>query len=76
VVSYFKNGKVPVWTFDEVQKDTLDLPLGLVVKEVASKINRHAFNLRAPDAKAFLDGVKNSTDYQDPMIKEVVDLLI
>lgn len=47
VTAYFKNGKVPVWAFREVEEPTYNIPISLVVKEVATKINRIVFGVQA-----------------------------
>lgn len=38
--AYFFNGKVPVWSMKEVEEPCINMPLSLLVKEIASKINR------------------------------------
>ncbi len=43
ITAYFKNSKVPVWSFDEVERPCYQIPLEVVVKEIAAKINAHVF---------------------------------
>lgn len=47
---FVKRGKVPVWSFDEIVQPTLNEPLSLAVKELASKISRELYGARASDA--------------------------
>lgn len=49
VVSYFLYGKVPVWSMNEVQKPCFDMPASILVKEIASKINRLALGYSMSD---------------------------
>jgi len=51
VTFYFESGKTPVWSFNEVEDPCYNVPVSLMVKEIASKINRLYFGLKAPDAK-------------------------
>ena len=51
ITGYFKNGKVPVWAFREVEEPTYNIPISLLVKEAASKINRIAFGVQASSAE-------------------------
>jgi len=51
VVFYFKRGKVPVMAFKEVEDPCYNVPVSLMVKEIASKINRYRFGLRTSDDK-------------------------
>lgn len=61
VVFYFKRGKVPVWAFREVEDPCYNVPVSLMVKEIASKINRYYFGLQAPDdkIKSLVDDINN-----------------
>lgn len=47
---FVKRGKVPVWSFDEIVEPTLNQPLSLVVKEVASKIAVYLYDKKVNDA--------------------------
>lgn len=47
VAFYFKRGKVPVWAFREVEEPCYNVPMSLMVNEIASKINYHYFGLQA-----------------------------
>lgn len=49
ITSYFKNGKVPVWAFREVEHPCYNVPISLMIKEVASKVNRYSMKYIAPD---------------------------
>lgn len=62
VVAYFKNGKVPVWSFDEVIEPCYTIPINIAVKEFASKVNRLTINASISDADvdAIAEGIKNS----------------
>jgi hypothetical protein len=51
VTAYFKNGKVPVWAFREVEEPTYNIPISLMIKELASKVNDRVFEVRASDAE-------------------------
>jgi hypothetical protein len=64
IVFYFKRGKVPVWAFREVEEPCYNVPVSLMVKEIASKINRYCFDLQVPDEKVkmLIDDVNNRFD--------------
>ena len=64
VVFYFKRGKVPVWAFREVEDPCYNVPVSLMVKEIASKINRYYFGLQASDdkIKSLVDDINNQFD--------------
>jgi len=49
IKAYFYNGKTPVWSMEEIEEPCFTIPVSIMIKEVASKINRAVFNLRAPD---------------------------
>lgn len=44
VRAYFLYGKVPVWSMSEVHEPCLTMPMTILVKDVASKINRFALH--------------------------------
>lgn len=44
--AYFFNGKVPVWSMNEIQEPCINLPLSIIIKEIASKINRVAIGAK------------------------------
>jgi hypothetical protein len=48
--AYFFNGKVPVWSISEVEDPCFNIPMSLMVKEIASKINTCAINASTGDA--------------------------
>lgn len=51
IKAYFYNGKTPVWSMTEIEKPCFTIPVSILIKDVASKINRAVFKLRAPDEK-------------------------
>lgn len=64
VVFYFKRGKVPVWAFKEVEDPCYNVPVSLMVKEIASKINRFYFDFQASDEKikSLVDDINTQFD--------------
>jgi hypothetical protein len=48
ITAYFKNSKVPVWAFSEVERPCYQIPVEAVVKEIAAKINTHVFHRVTP----------------------------
>jgi len=50
ILAYFFNGKVPVWSVGEVWGPCVDIPQSILVKEIASKINRNLLKFKAGDA--------------------------
>ncbi|NPU84206.1 MAG: HEAT repeat domain-containing protein [Syntrophaceae bacterium] len=51
IKAYFYNGKVPVWSMDEIEEPCFNTPISVIIKEVASKINREVFKFSIPDEK-------------------------
>ncbi len=51
IPSFFFNSKIPVWSMDEIQKPCVSDPMGVVVKDVASKINQCTFSYGASDVE-------------------------
>jgi len=51
IKAYFYNGKTPMWDMKEVEEPCFTIPVSIIIKDVASKINRAVFNLRASDGK-------------------------
>ena len=43
ITAYFKNSKVPMWAFREVERPVYQIPLEVIVKEIAAKLNVHVF---------------------------------
>jgi HEAT repeats len=43
ITAYFKNSKVPVWAFREVERPCYQIPMEVIVKEIAAKLNAHVF---------------------------------
>lgn len=48
ITAYFKNSKVPVWAFREVERPCYQIPVEVIVKEIAAKVNAHAFGRVTP----------------------------
>jgi hypothetical protein len=51
IKAYFYNGKMPVWTMSEIEDPCFNIPISIIIKDVASKINQAVFNYSAPDEK-------------------------
>ena len=51
IKAYFYGGKTPVWSMDELEDPCFNIPISIMIKDVASKINRAVFNYAAPDEK-------------------------
>jgi hypothetical protein len=51
ITAYFKNGKVPVMAFREVEEPCYNVPVSLIVKEISTKINKHVYGLQSSDEK-------------------------
>ncbi len=51
IKAYFYNGKTPWWSMKEIEEPCFTIPISIIIKEVASKINRAVFNLQASDQK-------------------------
>ncbi len=66
--AYFYNGKTPVWSMNEINEPCFDIPTSIIIKEVASKINKAIFALQAPDAK--IDALTAEIDAEIPLKKE------
>ena len=49
IPAYFFNSKLPVWSMNEIEKPCLSIPMSIMVKEIASKINRCVFNYSISD---------------------------
>ncbi|MCX7098878.1 MAG: HEAT repeat domain-containing protein [Methylococcales bacterium] len=47
ITAYFKNSKVPVWAFSEVERPCYQIPVEVVVKEIAAKLNTHVYKKTA-----------------------------
>lgn len=50
VPAYYHAGKVPKWSMSEIAEPTYNVPLRLVVRDVATKLNRAFFNATADPA--------------------------
>jgi hypothetical protein len=51
IKAFFYGGKMPVWSMHELEEPCFNIPISLIIKDVASKINRVIFNYSAPDEK-------------------------
>jgi hypothetical protein len=49
IMAYFLYGKTPVWSMNEVQEPCFNMPASILVKEIAAKINRLAFDYSMSD---------------------------
>ncbi len=49
--AYFLYGKVPVWSMSEIHEPCLNMPMTILVKEIASKINRYSLNYSVSTAR-------------------------
>jgi hypothetical protein len=68
IVTFFKRGKVPVWSFNEVIDPTYSTPLGLTSKEFAAKLGRILFGANLSDSQvdALIDKTNGVTvDFRD-----------
>jgi HEAT repeat protein len=48
ITAYFKNSKTPVWAFGEVERPCYQIPVEVMVKEIAAKINAQVFGRVTP----------------------------
>ncbi|HUI25422.1 MAG TPA: HEAT repeat domain-containing protein [Candidatus Kryptonia bacterium] len=48
ITAYFKNSKVPVWAFREVERPCYQIPVEVIVKEIAAKVNAQVFGRVTP----------------------------
>lgn len=62
IAVFVKRGKVPVWSFDEIVEPTLNEPLSLAVKELASKVAYELYGAKTSDeaVDALVDKVTNA----------------
>ena len=74
VTAYFKNGKVPVWAFSEVEEPTYNIPIGLLVKEVATKINRIVFGVQASSEEVHRIAASVQVDTSKLVYRRVFEL--
>lgn len=51
IKAFFYGGKTPVWSMNELEEPCFNIPVSIIIKDVASKINRVVFNYAAPDEK-------------------------
>ena len=51
IKSYFYNGRMPVWSMNEIEEPCFTIPMSIMIKDIASKVNQVVLNLRTPDEK-------------------------
>ncbi|OGQ94369.1 MAG: hypothetical protein A2521_09865 [Deltaproteobacteria bacterium RIFOXYD12_FULL_57_12] len=49
VIAYFLYGKTPIWSMGEIQAPCFDMPMSILVKEIAAKINRISLHYSLSD---------------------------
>lgn len=76
IKAYFYNGKVPIWSMDEIQEPCFATPASFLIKDVASKINKHFFNLQASDVKVnqLSEEIENDLSKGASPISKVLEL--
>ncbi|MBN2402350.1 MAG: hypothetical protein JXN64_08105 [Spirochaetes bacterium] len=47
--AYIYNGKAPVWSMNEIMEPCFNIPVAILIKDIASKINRAHFQHKASD---------------------------
>jgi hypothetical protein len=74
--AYFFNGKVPVWSISEIDESCFHMPQSILVKDIASKVNRAAFRFTADDAKVTALTAKAATkdEVNDGPFVELIQL--
>lgn len=78
IKAFFYNGRMPVWSMSEIEEPCFNIPASIMVKDIASRINKAAFNRSAPDAsvqelKARIDSDIAKKDYSESFWR-VIDL--
>lgn len=51
IKAYFYNGRMPVWSMNEIAEPCFNIPVSIMVKDIASKINKVAFALSVSDSR-------------------------
>lgn len=74
VTFYFKRGRVPVWSFNEIEEPCYNVPVSLMVKEIASKINRYCFGLKASTEKVRALAKDINTNFNEISFLKVLEL--
>jgi hypothetical protein len=74
ITFYFKRGKVPVWSFNEIEEPCYNVPVSLMVKEIASKINRYCFGLEASTEKVRALAQDINTNFNEFSFLKVLEL--
>ncbi|MCK5916374.1 MAG: HEAT repeat domain-containing protein [Deltaproteobacteria bacterium] len=74
VTAYFSNGKVPVWSFDEVIDPCYNIPVNFAIKEFASKINRLTANYSITDSDVDAISIEIKNNYSELSYLEVYKL--
>ena len=78
IKAYFYNGKTPVWSMDEIVDPCFNIPAAVIIKEVASKINKASFNLKISDDEiqqltGQIDANRSKLDIEGPF-EQVLEL--
>ena len=50
VAFYWLADKTPIWSMDEVNEPCFNIPISLMIKEIAAKVNSHSFDKKAPSS--------------------------
>jgi len=72
IVTFFKRGKVPVWSFNEVIEPTYNAPLDLTSKEFAAKLGRILFGANLSDSQ--VDALIEKTNGVSVNYRDVYEL--
>jgi hypothetical protein len=64
VAAYFHAGKVPIWSISEIVEPTYNYPISVVIKEIATKLNRLYFRSSPPAdlVRRKIDEIKKEPD--------------
>ncbi|MCK5121098.1 MAG: HEAT repeat domain-containing protein [Methylococcales bacterium] len=75
ITSYFKNSKVPVWAFREVERPCYQIPLEIVVKDIVAKLNLYYFKRSASNetVKKLVESI--STENADAASEQYLKVL-
>jgi hypothetical protein len=74
--AYFFNGKLPVWSINEIVEPCFDVPQSILVKEIASKINRARLGFHSKDEAvgALVKRAAPKEDENDGPFWEIIEL--
>ncbi len=67
IISFFYGGKVPVWSMNEILDPCFNIPMSVVIKEIASKINRYAlgYSMSTSKVEQLAATAKQSSEQKD-----------